>query len=64
MIPKAAMPVDMTVEPGDLILLGEGPKKLTSPSELKELGKKFLRVQSVEDHRQDEILPHLAVIGC
>ncbi len=63
-IPKSVLDVEFIIEPGDLILIGEGPKKLKTPSELKQKGWNFLRVQSVEDHRRDEILPHIVVTGC
>ena len=64
MIPKEAIPKEVTVEPGDFLLIGEGPAQMKSPAEGKKNGCNFLRVESVKDKRQDEILPHIAVTVC
>lgn len=62
LLPAALLREDFSVEPGDLILIGEGAGKLESPSELYRQGREAAVVFSVSDRRERQ-LPYLLLEG-
>lgn len=63
-IPAGSIPEGLTVEVGDVILLGQGPQALNSPSQPRSQGWPYVIVEQVEDRRWVPFLPHIAVTGC
>jgi len=58
-IPKEVLDKNTSLDVGDILLLGKGPKQLSSPSQPRKEGWEYFVVQQVEDRLGDAVLPHL-----
>lgn len=58
-IPEESLNKDTSIQLGDIILPGSGPKKLSAPSQPRKEGWKYFVVQEVENRCSDSVLPHI-----
>lgn len=62
LLPAAILDEDFSVQAGDVLLIGEGEKQLTSPSELFRQGREAAVLCSVCDRREQR-LPYVLLEG-
>ena len=62
LLPAAILDGDFSVKMGDVLLIGEGPEQLDSPSELYRQGRGAAVIFSVTDRREQH-LPYLLLEG-
>lgn len=62
LLPAALMEGGLTVQAGDVVLLGSGPEQLASPSELYRQGREAAVIFSVTDRRERR-LPYVLLEG-